>query len=82
MITSRSWQSRRSGVIVEGRFEAGVRLGDDVVKDMIAVRDDLEVIHSIIDDIPDDRVDDHILWPSKKQGHTPYAVALKVVSEG
>jgi len=44
--------------------------------------EDLDVIHSIIADIPDDRIDDHILWLSKQQGRTPYAVALKIVGEG
>ncbi|EOW2728987.1 MULTISPECIES: hypothetical protein [Enterobacter cloacae complex] len=44
--------------------------------------EDLDVIHSIIDDIPDDRIDDHILWLSKQQGRTPYAVALKIVGVG
>lgn len=28
--------------------------------------DDLDLIYSIIADIPDDRIDDHILWLSKK----------------
>jgi hypothetical protein len=44
--------------------------------------EDLDAIHSIIGDIPDDRIDDHILWLSKQQGRTPYAVALKIVGEG
>lgn len=43
---------------------------------------DLDIIHSIIDDIPDDRIDDHILWLSKQQVRTPYAVVLKIVGEG
>ncbi|HDL7647747.1 TPA: hypothetical protein PXO92_004478 [Yersinia enterocolitica] len=44
--------------------------------------EDLDAVHSIIDDISDDRIDDHILWLSKQQGRTPYAVALKIVGEG
>lgn len=46
------------------------------------VQEDLDLIHSIIDDIPDESIDDHILWLSKQQGRTPYAIALKIVSEG
>lgn len=45
-------------------------------------REDLDLIHSIITDIPDDRIDDHILWLSKKLERTPYAMSLKIVSEG
>ncbi|HCR4046034.1 TPA: hypothetical protein OOF41_004266 [Citrobacter freundii] len=44
--------------------------------------EDLELIHSIIDDIPDESIDDHILWLSKQQGRTPYAIALKITSFG
>lgn len=44
--------------------------------------DDLSVIHSIIDDIPDAEIGHHVLWLSEKQGRTPYAIALKVVAEG
>jgi intergrase/recombinase len=44
--------------------------------------EDLDLIHSIIADIPDDRIDDHILWLSKKLQRTPYAITLKIVSEG
>lgn len=46
------------------------------------VQEDIDLIHSIIDDIPDESIDDHILWLSKQQGRTPYAIALKIVSEG
>ena len=45
-------------------------------------QDDLELIHSIVDDIPDDEIDKHILWLSGQQGRTPYAIALKIVGEG
>ncbi|WP_240184602.1 hypothetical protein [Enterobacter roggenkampii] len=45
-------------------------------------QEDLDLIHSIIADIPDDRIDDHILWLSKKLQRTPYAITLKIVSEG
>lgn len=44
--------------------------------------EDLDVIHSIIDDLPDGRIDDYILWLSKQQGRTPYAVALKIAGVG
>ncbi|EJG2388462.1 hypothetical protein AM391_RS21220 [Kluyvera ascorbata] len=43
---------------------------------------DIDLIHSIIDDIPDDDLKFHIEWLSEKQGRTPYAIALKIVSEG
>ena len=36
----------------------------------------------IVDDIPDDEIDKHILWLSGQQGRTPYAIALKIVGEG
>lgn len=39
-------------------------------------------IHSIIDDIPDHEINNHILWLSEKLGRTPYVIALKIVSEG
>ncbi|ENN7018128.1 hypothetical protein ACAD17_004556 [Enterobacter ludwigii] len=48
----------------------------------IWVQEDLDLIHSIIDGIPDECIDDHVLWLSKQQGRTPYAIALKIVSEG
>ncbi|MGK0603360.1 hypothetical protein [Yokenella regensburgei] len=38
---------------------------------------DIDLIHSIIDDIQY-----HIIWLSEKQSRTPYAIALKIVSEG
>ena len=44
--------------------------------------EELDLIHSIIDDIPDDDIQYHIVWLSEKQGRTPYAIALKIVSEG
>ncbi|EKT3984109.1 hypothetical protein QEF67_004709 [Klebsiella aerogenes] len=44
--------------------------------------EDLSLIHSIIDDIPDEDIEFHIVWLANKQGRTPYAIALKVVSEG
>ncbi|EHM7819399.1 hypothetical protein KG166_004362 [Salmonella enterica subsp. enterica serovar Eastbourne] len=44
--------------------------------------DDLELIHSITDELPDSEIDNHILWLSDRQGRTPYAIALKIVSEG
>ncbi|MCU6194890.1 hypothetical protein [Enterobacter sichuanensis] len=46
------------------------------------VQEDLDLLHSIIDDIPDDSIDDHVLWLSKQLGRTPYAIALKIVSDG
>lgn len=46
------------------------------------LQDDLDIIHSIVDDIPDDEIDNHILWLSGQQGRTPYAIALKIVGEG
>lgn len=46
------------------------------------LQEDLDLIHSIIDDIPDESIDDHVLWLSKQQGRTPYAIALKIVNEG
>jgi hypothetical protein len=46
------------------------------------LQEDLELIHSIIDDIPDESIDDHVLWLSKQQGRTLYATALKIVNEG
>lgn len=46
------------------------------------LQEDLDLIHSIIDEIPDESIDDHVLWLSKQQGRTPYAIALKIVSEG
>ncbi|EBF3227155.1 hypothetical protein AZH90_004334 [Salmonella enterica subsp. enterica serovar Legon] len=44
--------------------------------------DDLSLIHSIIDDIPDEEIGNQVLWLSDKQGRTPYAIALKIWSEG
>lgn len=44
--------------------------------------DDLELIHSITDELPDSEIDNHILWLSDRRGRTPYAIALKIVSEG
>lgn len=44
--------------------------------------EDIDLIHSIIDDIPDDDIQYHIVWLSEKQSRTPYAIALKIVSEG
>ncbi|PNF13490.1 hypothetical protein A6J71_00185 [Enterobacter cancerogenus] len=46
------------------------------------VEEDIDLIHSIITDIPDDRIDDHVLWLSKKLERTPYAITIKIVSEG
>ncbi|ELY4132908.1 hypothetical protein SMZ38_004121 [Cronobacter turicensis] len=44
--------------------------------------EDLDLIHGIIDGIPDEEIDNQVLWLSEKQGRTPYAIALKIVSEG
>ena len=44
--------------------------------------EDLAPIHSIIDELPDSEIDNHILWLSDRQGRTPYAIALKIASEG
>jgi hypothetical protein len=45
--------------------------------------EDLDLIHSIIADIPDDRIDDHILWLSKKLQRTlmpsPSKLSVKAV---
>ncbi|VGQ09443.1 hypothetical protein SB5439_04724 [Klebsiella variicola] len=46
------------------------------------MKEELDLLHSIIDDIPDDSIDDHVLWLSKQLGRTPYAIALKIVSDG
>ncbi|MCK6898295.1 hypothetical protein [Enterobacter bugandensis] len=46
------------------------------------LQEELDLLHSIIDDIPDDSINDHILWLSKRLGRTPYAIALKIVSDG
>lgn len=48
----------------------------------IWTQEEAELIHSIIDDIPDQEVDNHILWLSGKLGRTPYAIALKILNEG
>ena len=44
--------------------------------------EDLDLIHSVIDELPDDGIDNHILWLSGKQQRTPYGIALKIVGEG
>ncbi|WP_019843122.1 hypothetical protein [Escherichia coli] len=44
--------------------------------------EDLDLIHSIIDEVPDDEIDNHILWLSEQQQRTPYGIALKIVGEG
>ncbi|NUL39714.1 hypothetical protein [Kosakonia sacchari] len=44
--------------------------------------EDLNLIHSVIDDLPDEQIDNHIIWLSERQGRTPYAIALKVAGEG
>ncbi|EPP1033962.1 hypothetical protein ACULWP_003316 [Cronobacter turicensis] len=44
--------------------------------------EDLDLMHSIIDGIPDAEIDNQVLWLSEKQGRTPYAIALKIVGEG
>lgn len=46
------------------------------------VQEELELLHSIMNDIPDDSIDDHVLWLSKQLGRTPYAIAIKFVSDG
>lgn len=48
----------------------------------IWVEEESATIHSIIDDIPDLEINNHILWLSEKLGRTPYAIAVKIVSEG
>lgn len=42
----------------------------------------MDLIHSIIADIQDDRIDDHILLLSMKLHRNPYAITLKMDSEG
>lgn len=44
--------------------------------------EELDLIHSIVDDLPDDDIRFHIEWLSEKQGRTPYAIALRIVAEG
>jgi len=44
--------------------------------------EDLNLIHSIIDDLPDNEIDNHVLWLSDQQQRTPYGIALKIVGEG
>lgn len=44
--------------------------------------EDLNLIHSVIDDLPDEQIENHIIWLSERQGRTPYAIALKVAGEG
>lgn len=44
--------------------------------------DDINLIKSIIEDLPDDDIQYHIVWLSEKLGRTPYAIAMKIVSEG
>lgn len=44
--------------------------------------EDLGMIHSIIDDLPDDAIDNQIVWLSERLCRTPYAIALKIVREG
>ena len=48
----------------------------------IWTQEEAELIHSIIDDMPDQEIDNHILWLSGKLGRTPYAIALKILNEG
>lgn len=48
----------------------------------IWIQEESETIRSIIDDIPDHDINNHILWLSEKLGRTPYAIAVKIVSEG
>ena len=43
---------------------------------------DLNLIHSVIDDLPDEQIDNHVSWLSERQGRTPYAIALKIAGEG
>jgi len=42
------------------------------------VQEDHDLIHSIIIAITDYRIDDHILWLSKKLQLPPYAIAVKL----
>ncbi|WP_426347885.1 hypothetical protein [Cronobacter universalis] len=44
--------------------------------------EDHDLIHGIIDGIADEEIDNRVLWLSEKQGRTPFAIALKIVSEG
>jgi DNA-binding MarR family transcriptional regulator len=44
--------------------------------------EDLELIHSIIDDIPDAEIDNHVIFLSGQQQRTPYAIAQRIVAEG
>lgn len=44
--------------------------------------EDLELIHSIIDDLPDAEIDNHVIFLSGQQKRTPYAIAQRIVAEG
>lgn len=44
--------------------------------------EDVEFILGVINDIPDEAIDDQIVWISEKMGKTPYAIAMKIVALG
>lgn len=44
--------------------------------------EEAEIIHEIIDGLPDDEIDNHVLWLSGQLGRTPSAIAARIVSEG
>lgn len=43
---------------------------------------DDELLHSVIDPLPDDQVGNHVMWLAGKMGRTPYSVACKIVQGG
>ncbi|MCT4707650.1 hypothetical protein MUA03_17355 [Enterobacteriaceae bacterium H16N7] len=44
--------------------------------------EDEEIIRTLIHDLPDEEIDHHIRWLSDRLGRTPFAIAMRIVSEG
>ena len=41
-----------------------------------------QIILDIIEGMPEDTIDDHVVWMSEKLGRTPYSVACRIVTLG
>lgn len=44
--------------------------------------EDESLFHTLIEDLPDEEIDHHMRWLSGKLQRTPYAIAVRIVSEG
>lgn len=44
--------------------------------------EDEALLHSVIDPLPDEQVNHHVIWLAGKMGRTPYSVACKIVQGG